>query len=145
MPHVIPAHLIEIAALALCANTKIDELHVPIDKTIIIVLIGIMMTHTSAALSLAALGHDTRLTIFRLLVRAGNDGLNIGDIGTHLGMAASTLAYHIKTLVDAGLVTQERQGRQIVNRVDFDVMHQTVSFLTSECCTGVALTQENAA
>lgn len=103
------------------------------------------MNLSSTALSLAALGHETRLTIFRLLVRAGNDGLNIGDIGDHLGMAASTLAYHLKTLVDAGLVTQERQGRQIINRVDFDVMHQTLSFLTAECCTGVTLTQEDAA
>ena len=103
------------------------------------------MNLSSTALSLAALGHETRLTIFRLLVRAGNDGLNIGDIGEHLGMAASTLAYHRKTLVDAGLVTQERQGRQIINRVDFDVMHQTLSFLTAECCTGVTLTQEDAA
>ena len=103
------------------------------------------MKLSSTALSLAALGHETRLTIFRLLVRAGNDGLNIGDIGEHLGMAASTLAYHLKTLVDAGLVTQERQGRQIINRVDFDVMHQTLSFLTAECCTGVTLTQEDAA
>jgi DNA-binding transcriptional ArsR family regulator len=104
-----------------------------------------MMKHASAALSLAALGHDTRLTIFRLLVRAGKDGLNIGEIGQHLGMAASTLAYHLKTLVDAGLVTQERQGRQIINCVNFDVMHQTVSFLTAECCAGVKLTQEDAA
>ena len=70
------------------------------------------MKHTSAALSLAALGHDTRLTIFRLLVRAGHNGLNIGEVGQHLKMAASTLAYHLKTLVDAGLVTQERQGRR---------------------------------
>lgn len=104
-----------------------------------------MMKHASAALSLAALGHDTRLMIFRLLVRAGKDGLNIGEIGQHLDMAASTLAYHLKTLVDAGLVTQERLGRQIINRVDFDVMHQTVTFLTAECCTGVKLTQEDAA
>ncbi|WP_299029292.1 metalloregulator ArsR/SmtB family transcription factor [uncultured Sulfitobacter sp.] len=104
-----------------------------------------MIKHSSAALSLAALGHDTRLTIFRLLVRAGEEGLNIGDIADHLDMAPSTLAYHLKTLVDAGLVVQERQGRQIFNRVDFDVMHQTVSFLTSECCAGVKLTQENAA
>ena len=103
------------------------------------------MNMASTALSLAALGHETRLTIFRLLVRAGNDGLNIGEIGDHLGMAASTLAYHLTTLVDAGLVTQERQGRQIMNRVDFDVMHQTLSFLTAECCTGVTLTQEDAA
>lgn len=104
-----------------------------------------MIKHSSAARSLAALGHDARLTIFRLLVRAGKDGLNIGEIGHHSGMAASTLAYHLKTLVDAGLVTQERQGRQIINCVDFDVMHQTVSFLTSECCAGVKLTREDAA
>ena len=103
------------------------------------------MEHASVALSLAALGHDTRLTIFRLLVRAGEDGLNISEIGHHLNMAASTLAYHLKTLVDAGLVAQERQGRQIISRVDFDVMHHTVSFLTSECCTGVKLTQQDAA
>ena len=82
-----------------------------------------MMKHTSAALLLVALGHDTRLTIFRLLVRAGKDGLNIGEVGQYLDMAASTLASHLKTLVDAGLVIQERQGRQIINSVDFDVMH----------------------
>jgi DNA-binding transcriptional ArsR family regulator len=104
-----------------------------------------MMKSSAAALSLAALGHDTRLTIFRLLVRAGQEGLNIGEITEHLDMAASTLAYHLKTLVDAGLVRQERQGRQIINCVDFDVMHQTVSFLTSECCAGVKLTHESAA
>ncbi|MEO0922166.1 MAG: metalloregulator ArsR/SmtB family transcription factor [Pseudomonadota bacterium] len=104
-----------------------------------------MSQHSTIALSLAALGHDARLTIFRLLVRAGKDGLNIGEIGEHLGMAASTLAYHLKTLVEAGLVTQERHGRQIINCVDFDVMHQTVSFLTAECCSGIKLTQEDAA
>ena len=116
-----------------------------LDKTTFVVLFIPMMKHSSAAQSLAALGHDARLTIFRLLVRAGHDGLNIGEIGQHLGMAASTLAYHLKTLVDAGLVTQERQGRQIVNRVDFDVMHQTVSFLTSECCSGIKLASKGAA
>jgi DNA-binding transcriptional ArsR family regulator len=104
-----------------------------------------MMKHTDAATSLAALGHDTRLAIFRLLVRAGSDGLNIGEIGEHLEMAPSTLAYHLGTLVDAGLVVQERQGRQILNRVDYDAMNRTVSFLTSECCVGVTLTREDAA
>ncbi len=104
-----------------------------------------MTLHTSAALRLAALGHDSRLAIFRLLVRAGNDGLNIGEIGEHLDMPASTLAYHLGTLVDAGLVTQERQGRQIISHVNFDVMNQTVSYLVSECCTGVKLKREGAA
>ncbi|KMK66169.1 helix-turn-helix transcriptional regulator [Puniceibacterium sp. IMCC21224] len=104
-----------------------------------------MTTHTSVAQSLAALGHDTRLAIFRLLVRAGHGGLNVGEIGQHLGMAASTLAHHLGALVDADLVIQERQGRQIINRVNFDAMQQTVSFLTSECCVGVTLTKAGAA
>ena len=104
-----------------------------------------MNTNSSIALSLAALGHETRLAIFRLLVRAGDEGLNVGEIGQHLDMAASTLAHHLKALVDAGLVIQERQGRQIVNRVDYGAMRGTVSFLTAECCVGVTLTQEDAA
>ena len=104
-----------------------------------------MNTNASIAHSLAALGHETRLAIFRLLVRAGEEGLNVGEIGQHLDMAASTLAHHLKTLVDAGLVIQERQGRQIVNRVDYDAMRGTVSFLTAECCVGVTLTREDAA
>jgi DNA-binding transcriptional ArsR family regulator len=104
-----------------------------------------MITHASVALSLAALGHDTRLEIFRLLVRAGDDGLNVGEIGQHLNMAASTLAHHLGALVDAGLVIQERRGRQILNRVDYEAMRRTVSFLTSECCVGVKLTKEDAA
>nr|WP_321510143.1 metalloregulator ArsR/SmtB family transcription factor [uncultured Celeribacter sp.] len=104
-----------------------------------------MNTNASIALSLAALGHETRLAIFRLLVRAGDEGLNVGEIGQHLDMAASTLAHHLKTLVDAGLVIQERQGRQIVNRVDYRAMRGTVSFLTAECCVGVTLMREDVA
>lgn len=104
-----------------------------------------MMTQTSVANALAALGHDSRLAIFRLLVRAGEEGLNVGEIGQHLDIAASTLAHHLGTLVDAGLVIQERQGRQIVNRVDFDQMRAAMSFLTAECCVGVKLAQEDAA
>jgi DNA-binding transcriptional ArsR family regulator len=60
-------------------------------------------------------------------------------------MAASTLAHHLGALVDAGLVIQERRGRQILNRVDYEAMRRTVSFLTSECCVGVKLTKEDAA
>ncbi len=104
-----------------------------------------MTTHGSVVHALAALGHDARLAIFRLLVRAGHDGLNVGDIGHELGIPASTLAHHLKSLVEAGLVVQERMGRQIVNRVDYDVMQRTVSFLTAECCVGVKLTRDDAA
>ncbi len=98
------------------------------------------MTITSPnARALAALGHDARLSIFRLLVKAGEGGLRVGEIGEHLGMAPSTLAYHLSALVDAGLVVQEKQGREVFNRVDFPVMHGLITFLTSECCHGVTI------
>jgi DNA-binding transcriptional ArsR family regulator len=98
-----------------------------------------------AATSLDALGHHARLAIFRLLVRAGSEGMNVGDVIQNLGIAPSTLSYHLKTLVDADLVVQERHGRQIVNCVNFDAMNQTVAFLTSECCSGVRATRSNVA
>lgn len=98
-----------------------------------------MSTNSPTARALAALGHDARLSIFRLLVKAGEEGLRVGDIGAHLGLAPSTLAHHLSALVDAGLVVQDKQGREVLNRVDFPAMHQVLSFLTSECCSGVTL------
>lgn len=89
------------------------------------------------ARALAALGHDARLSIFRLLVKAGNDGLRVSDIGDHLEFAPSTLAHHLSTLVDAGLVVQEKRGREVFNRVDYSAMKRVLDFLTFECCAGV--------
>ncbi len=102
------------------------------------------MTTQNAALAptvraLAALGHDARLSIFRLLVQAGEDGLIVGEIGAHLGLAPSTLAHHLNTLVAAGLVIQERRGREVVNRADYDAMRRVLGFLTENCCAGLAL------
>lgn len=98
------------------------------------------------ARALAALGHDARLSIFRLLVKAGDSGLRVSDIADHLGLAPSTLAHHLSTLVDAGLVLQEKQGREVFNRVDYPAMRRVLDFLTSECCTGVSvLSREDAA
>lgn len=107
--------------------------------------LGGMTTTSPHARSLAALGHDARLGIFRLLVRAGEEGLSVGEIGGHLGLAPSTLAHHLRALVEAGLVSQERRGREVVSRVDFAAMRRTLAFLTDECCTGVALAREGAA
>ncbi|KPQ05717.1 MAG: transcriptional regulator, ArsR family [Rhodobacteraceae bacterium HLUCCA12] len=98
-----------------------------------------MSTTSPNARALAALGHDARLSIFRLLVKAGDDGLRVGDIGEHLGLAPSTLAHHLSTLVDAGLVLQEKQGREVFNRVDYPAMRRVIGFLTSECCSGVTV------
>ena len=102
-----------------------------------------MSTWTPTARSLAALGHDARLGIYRLLVKAGEDGLTVGEIGQHCGLAASTLAHHLRTLVEAGLVLQTRKGREILNTVDFNEMRRTVEFLTSECCIGITLERED--
>ena len=99
-------------------------------------------THAQA---LAALGHEARLDVFRLLVRAGHDGLSVGDIAAHTGQPASTLAHHLRMLVQAGLVRQERQGRSVLNFADLAAVERTTRFLTSECCTGVALVREAAA
>lgn len=95
------------------------------------------LTMAKAAQALAALGHEARLSVFRLLVRSGHDGLNVGEISAHLNMPASTLAHHLRALVSAGLVVQERHGRITVNRADYKAMDAVLAFLGDECCAGV--------
>lgn len=91
----------------------------------------------TAAKALSALGHEVRLHIYRLLVKAGDEGLNVGDIGVHLGMPPSTLSHHLTGLVAAGLVIQERRGREIFNRAEYAQMTALLGFLSDECCSGV--------
>ena len=97
------------------------------------------MQESAAARALGALGNETRLSLFRLLVKAGDEGLAVNDIQQVLEVPLSTLSHHIRTLVQAGLVLQERHGREIISRVDYESMHELVGFLTEECCTGVEL------
>ena len=94
---------------------------------------------TKVAIAMASLGHEARLSVYRLLVRAGNDGLNVGQIGDQLDLPASTLSHHLRALVQAGLVIQEKRGREVFNKPDFDAMASVTAFLTKECCTGVEL------
>jgi DNA-binding transcriptional ArsR family regulator len=103
-----------------------------------------MDTDRGTARALAALGHETRLTVFRLLVKAGGDGLNVGEIARHTGLPSSTLAHHLGTLVDAGLVIQSRHGREVISRADYAAMQRIVDFLAAECCTGVATATQTA-
>lgn len=91
------------------------------------------------AKALASLGHEARLKVFRLLVRSGHEGLTVSELQHHLDMPASTLAHHLRTLVLSGLVVQDRKGREIYNRPDFDVMETMMAFLNEECCAGVSL------
>jgi DNA-binding transcriptional ArsR family regulator len=89
------------------------------------------------------LGNPTRLEVFRLLVRAGREGLPVGDIQEHLDIPASTLSHHISHLVNAGLVHQEREGRVLRCRPDFKLMDSLIGFLTDECCEGLGLAARN--
>lgn len=99
-----------------------------------------------AADSLAALGNRTRLRIYRLLVRAGRDGLIVGEIQARLGVAASTLAHHLATLAKAELISQERQGRETLCRAQFAQVDAMIAYLTENCCAGLdEVKGENAA
>lgn len=90
---------------------------------------------TLAAASFAALGSEQRLTVLRCLVRAGPEGLTIGELGTRTGVTGSTLTHHLKLLAAAGLVKQERQGRSIIcAAVAYAEVEALARFLLTECC-----------
>ncbi|TDK30832.1 ArsR/SmtB family transcription factor [Luteimonas terrae] len=92
------------------------------------------MEHKAATSALAALGQDTRLSVFRLLVRAGRAGKLAGDIAEALSLPGATLSFHLKALTAAGLVSSESSGRTIRYRADFDAMNALVGYLTENCC-----------
>ena len=86
--------------------------------------------------ALAALAQATRLQAFRALVVAGPAGMTPTDLAYHLDVPAPTLSFHLKELMAAGLVTQERDGRHLIYRADFSEMDALMSFLTAHCCQG---------
>ena len=96
------------------------------------------MDAQTAAKCLAELGNETRLAVFRLLVRAGPQGMVVGDIQRRLEVPASTLSHHLAHLTWAGLIEQQRQGRNLRCCARHQVMHTLVDFLTAECCVGFA-------
>jgi len=85
----------------------------------------------------AELGNRTRLEILRLLIKAGPDGLPVGDIQSRLDIPASTLAFHMRGVVGAGLVEQEKRGRMVLCRPCFDRINDAVAFLKENCCAGI--------
>ena len=88
-----------------------------------------------AAKQLEALGNPTRLAIYRNLVQVGQKGSPVGDIRDKLDIPGSTLSHHIAKLVNAGLLTQERDSRSLVCRVDYTNMDNLMAFLVTNCCT----------
>jgi len=86
--------------------------------------------------ALGALAQETRLAIFRLLVRAGSDGLPAGQIGARLKLPPATLSFHLNQLRHAGLISYRREGRSLIYAAEYAAMNSLVGYLTENCCQG---------
>ncbi len=89
-----------------------------------------------ATAALAALAHETRLSVFRMLVQAGPDGMIAGAIAEACAAPPSTMSHHLATLERAGLVQSQRESRLIHYRADYAAMRRLLSFLMQDCCQG---------
>jgi DNA-binding transcriptional ArsR family regulator len=94
------------------------------------------MEMTQAIEALGALAQETRLSVYRLLVRQGPNGMNAGDIAKELGVTPATLSHHLAYLERAGLLRSWRVQRQIFYAAAYDGMRQLLTFLTEDCCQG---------
>lgn len=94
------------------------------------------METLNAAELLAALGHESRLAIFRLLVEAGPEGIYASAIGEQLGMAPATLSFHLAHLSRVGLIAGQRESRFIRYSASYATMDELIAFLTDNCCQG---------
>jgi ArsR family transcriptional regulator len=84
--------------------------------------------------ALAALAHETRLALYRMLVERAPDGMPAGVIAERLGVPPSSLTFHVQHLHRAGLVTQRRVGRQLIYAADYVAMNRLIAILTENCC-----------
>lgn len=100
-----------------------------------------MVDHTTlqhASVVMASLGHEVRLSLYRTLVRAGPEGMSFHRMVEAADVPPSTLTHHLKMLVAAGLVTQERRGRETITKPVFETLDEVIAFLNAECCQGFA-------
>ncbi|MCV0397769.1 MAG: metalloregulator ArsR/SmtB family transcription factor [Rhizobiaceae bacterium] len=94
------------------------------------------MDKKASLAALAALGQETRLDIFRLLVKAGADGVPAGEVAARLGAVQNTVSAHLKTLAQAGLVRSERDGRIVRYLADMTGFRDLLAYLMEDCCEG---------
>lgn len=94
------------------------------------------MNESQAISAFEALTDATRLAILRHLVSQGPDGASAGAIATAVGAQSSRAAFHLNKLKQAGLVTAQRRSRQIIYRIDFDLLGRLIAFLVEDCCAG---------
>lgn len=93
------------------------------------------MDLSEASIMFDALSQETRLSAFRLLVRAGPDGLPAGALSEALGTPHNTMSFHLNHLLNAGLVTSRREGRSVIYAARFDVMRDLIGFMVKDCCS----------
>jgi DNA-binding transcriptional ArsR family regulator len=93
------------------------------------------MESKAVILALGALAQETRLEIFRMLVRRGPEGFTPGEIAEHISIPANTLSFHLKELQTAQLALSRREGRNIYYSANLDHMNTVLSFLTDNCCS----------
>lgn len=94
------------------------------------------MELNGAVTALSALAQPSRLEVFRLLVKSGQNGLCAGEISLELGIPKPTLSFHLKELNHAGLIRSERNGRSIIYQLHIEGMSGLMNFLTEDCCQG---------
>jgi len=102
------------------------------------------MEEKSVVKALAALAQPNRLQVFRALVVAGQRGATPGQLGEYLGVPNATLSFHLKELMGAGLISQERNGRHLIYRAEFAQMNDLLAYLTENCCQGAVCTPADA-
>ena len=93
------------------------------------------MENEIAAKMLAELGHNTRLSVFRYLVKVGSEGAPVGQIQAKLAVPGSTLSHHINRLVSVGLIRQVRESRTLYCIPQYEILKELIEFLLAECCT----------
>jgi ArsR family transcriptional regulator, arsenate/arsenite/antimonite-responsive transcriptional repressor len=97
------------------------------------------MDLATSAKRLASLGHENRLELFQTLVQAGPAGMTIGELQAALNRPASTVAFHLRELVSADLVSQEKEGRMVRCRANYMALNEVLQFVKHNCCGGTAL------
>ncbi len=92
------------------------------------------MNTDEAALCLAKLGHPARLSVFRLLIQQGRQGMTVGDLQKHTEIAPTTLNHHLEHLIKGGWITKQRDGREVYCVACFERMEALIQFLMEDCC-----------
>lgn len=95
-----------------------------------------LLTSPDAVTALSALAHEQRLAVFRLLVRAGPEGLSAGSIAEAMQSPASSMSFHLSHLNRAGLIAQRRESRSIIYTADYERIADVIGFLLEDCCGG---------